>query len=400
LKKISGGITAPKGYKATGKHIGLKKLKPDLALLVSQVPAQGAGMFTTNLVQAAPVQVTKEHLEQKGSIRAVVVNSANANACTGMRGIADAREMTAQVAKEIGCRPEEVLVASTGVIGVDLPMEKLQVGIKSIIPLLKEDGGGEAAEAILTTDTFSKEYALEFELDGKTVRMGGMTKGSGMIHPNMATMLAFITTDAAISRPLLEKALREATAQSFNMISVDRDTSTNDMVVVMANGLAGNSEIQAENEDYQVFCQALFEVTQQLAKMIAKDGEGATKLVEIEVRGAQSQDVARTVARSIASSNLVKSAIFGEDANWGRILCAAGYSGATFEVEKVEIFLGDLKVAEKGRGIDFSEERAKAILGQEEVKISVDLNSGSFQATAWTCDLTFDYIKINASYRS
>jgi glutamate N-acetyltransferase/amino-acid N-acetyltransferase len=230
--------------------------------------------------------------------------------------------------------------------------------------------------------------------------MGGMTKGSGMIHPNMATMLAFITTDAAISRPLLEKALREATAQSFNMISVDRDTSTNDMVVVMANGLAGNSEIQAENEDYQVFCQALFEVTQQLAKMIAKDGEGATKLVEIEVRGAQSQDVARTVARSIASSNLVKSAIFGEDANWGRILCAAGYSGATFEVEKVEIFLGDLKVAEKGRGIDFSEERAKAILGQEEVKISVDLNSGSFQATAWTCDLTFDYIKINASYRS
>jgi glutamate N-acetyltransferase/amino-acid N-acetyltransferase len=400
LKKISGGITAPKGYKAAGKHIGLKKLKPDLALLVSQVPAQGAGMFTTNLVQAAPVQVTKEHLEQKGSIRAVVVNSANANACTGMRGIADAREMTAQVAKEIGCRPEEVLVASTGVIGVDLPMEKLQVGIKSIIPLLKEDGGGEAAEAILTTDTFSKEYALEFELDGKTVRMGGMTKGSGMIHPNMATMLAFITTDAAISRPLLEKALREATAQSFNMISVDRDTSTNDMVVVMANGLAGNSEIQAENEDYQVFCQALFEVTQQLAKMIAKDGEGATKLVEIEVRGAQSQDVARTVARSIASSNLVKSAIFGEDANWGRILCAAGYSGATFEVEKVEIFLGDLKVAEKGRGIDFSEERAKAILGQEEVKISVDLNSGSFQATAWTCDLTFDYIKINASYRS
>lgn len=400
MQKISGGVTAPKGYKAAGKHIGLKKVKPDLALLVSQVPAQGAGMFTTNLVQAAPIKVTKAHLAQRGQVRAVVVNSANANACTGERGIADAKEMTATVAKELGCEPEEVAVASTGVIGVNLPMEKLKVGIEEIVPLLREDGGAEAAAAILTTDTFSKEYALEFTLGGKTVRIGGMTKGSGMIHPNMATMLAFITTDAAISRPLLEQALREATAQSFNMISVDRDTSTNDMVLVMANGMAENPEIVTEDDDYQVFTQSLFEVTRQLAKMIAKDGEGATKLVEIQVKGAESLEIARTVARSIASSNLVKAAIFGEDANWGRILCAAGYSGAAFEVEQVEIFLGNLKVAENGRGIDFDEALAKEILSKETVEIIVDLNAGSFAATAWTCDLTFDYVKINASYRS
>ena len=400
MQKIAGGITAARGFEAAGMHIGLKKVKPDLALFASEVPATAAGMFTTNLVQAAPIKVTKEHLAYKGKIRAVVVNSANANACTGEQGMADAEAMTAQVAQKLGCSAEEVLVGSTGVIGVNLPMEKLERGIEAIVPKLNPQGGGSAAEAILTTDTFIKEYAMEFQLGGKTVRMGGMTKGSGMIHPNMATMLAFITTDAAIDRSLLERALGEATAQSFNMISVDRDTSTNDMVLVLANGLAENPEIKEEDPDYQVFCQALFEVTRQLAKLIARDGEGATKLVEIQTRGAANLDTARTVARSIASSNLVKTAVFGEDANWGRILCAAGYSGASFDVEKVEIFLGDLKVAEQGRGIDFSEERAKAILGQEEVKISVDLNSGSFQATAWTCDLTFDYVKINASYRS
>ncbi len=396
---IAGGVTAPLGYKAAGLHSGLKKAKPDLALLASRVPAQAAAMYTTNLVQAAPIKVTREHLA-KGTLRAVVINSGNANACTGQKGLDDARQMTALVAAELGCRQEEVAVASTGVIGVNLPMEKLARGIKSIVPQLKEDGGFDAASAILTTDTFRKEYAVEFQLDGKTVRIGGMTKGSGMIHPNMATMLAFITTDAAIDSSLLEQALREATARSFNMISVDRDTSTNDMVLAMANSLAGNERITAKGEAYRAFSEALGEVATQLAKLIARDGEGATKLVEVRVRGAGSLEDARAIARSIAGSNLVKTAVFGEDANWGRILCAAGYSGAKFDPARVEIYLGDLQVAAKGQGVAFSEQRAREILGREEVAITVALQAGEYAAVAWTCDLTFDYVKINASYRS
>lgn len=399
MKKISGGVTAPAGYKAAGMHVGLKKVKPDLALLVSEKPAAAAAMYTTNLAKAAPLIVTEEHLAKGGTLRAVVINSANANACTGEQGIADAVQMTALVAEEIGCQKEEVAVASTGVIGVNLPMDKLAAGIKNIVPLLGEDSET-AAKAIMTTDTFPKEVAAEFQIDDKTVRLGGMAKGSGMIHPNMATMLAFLTTDLAIERPLLEKALKAATAETFNMISVDGDTSTNDMVLVMANGLAGNTTIATEGEAYQIFFEALLEVTRELAKLIAKDGEGATKLVEIQVQGAESTDAARTIARSIACSNLVKTAIFGEDANWGRILCAAGYSGAEFLVDKVAIYLGNLKVADSGRGTDFSEEEAKKILSQKEVKITVDLGAGDCSATAWTCDLTYDYVKINASYRS
>ncbi len=396
---IAGGVTAPLGYKAAGLHSGLKKAKPDLALLASRVPAQAAAMYTTNLVQAAPIKVTREHLA-KGTLRAVVINSGNANACTGQKGLDDARQMTALVAAELGCRQEEVAVASTGVIGVNLPMEKLARGIKSIVPQLKEDGGFDAASAILTTDTFRKEYAVEFQLDGKTVRIGGMTKGSGMIHPNMATMLAFITTDAAIDSSLLEQALREATARSFNMISVDRDTSTNDMVLAMANSLAGNERITAKGEAYRAFSEALGEVATQLAKLIARDGEGATKLVEVRVRGAGSLEDARAIARSIAGSNLVKTAVFGEDANWGRILAAVGYSGVETDPARVEIYLGDLQVAAKGQGVAFSEQRAREILGREEVAITVALQAGEYAAVAWTCDLTFDYVKINASYRS
>lgn len=400
MQKIKGGVTVAKGFEAAGMHIGLKKMKPDLALVTSKVPAAAAGVFTTNLVQAAPLKVNKEHLAQNGKVRAIVVNSGNANACTGQQGMLDAKSMTEQVAKYLNCENEAVLVGSTGIIGVNLPMDKVTAGIAAILPQLSSEGGLKAAEAIMTTDTFSKEYAVQFELGGKTVRVGGMSKGSGMIHPNMATMLAFITTDASIEQSLLQKALTEATAQSFNMISVDGDTSTNDMLLVLANGLAGAPEIAAEGPDFEVFCKALNEVTEELAKLIVRDGEGASKFVEIKAKRAPSLDTARTVARSIASSNLVKSAIFGEDANWGRILCAAGYSGAQFDVEQVEVYLGDLKVAEMGRGIQFDEVKAKEILAQKEITITLDFKAGDHEATAWTCDLTFDYIKINASYRS
>lgn len=400
MQIIAGGVTAAQGFEAAGLHIGLKKAKPDLALVMSVVPAAVAGMFTTNLVQAAPLKVNQEHMAQGNKIRAIVVNSANANACTGEQGLHDAKTMASEVAKYLNCSTAEVLVGSTGVIGVNLPMTKVIAGIEKIVPTLCPTGGSKAAEAIMTTDTFVKEYAIEFELAGKTVRMGGMSKGSGMIHPNMATMLAFITTDAAISQNLLHKALKGATAQSFNMISVDGDTSTNDMVLVLANGQAQTLEINGEGLEYDLFCQALNQVSQELAKLIVKDGEGASKFVEIQAKGAPNLDCARKVARSISSSNLVKSAIFGEDANWGRILCAAGYSGASFEVEKVEVYLGDLKVAEGGRGISFDEARAKTILTEKEVVITFDFGQGEYSATAWTCDLTFDYIKINASYRS
>lgn len=400
MQKIPGGVTAAKGFEASGLHIGLKKSRPDLALIRSVVPATVGGVFTTNLVQAAPIKVNKEHLAKGEKVRAIVINSGNANACTGKQGLEDAQTMTSEVAKHLGCASQEVLVGSTGIIGVNLPMAKVVAGIGEIISQLSPDGGSKAAEAIMTTDTFSKEYAITFTLGDKKVHMGGMSKGSGMIHPNMATMLAFITTDASISSELLGKALQEATAQSFNMISVDGDTSTNDMVLVLANGQAGASEILEEGPEYDVFCQALNEVSRELAKLIVRDGEGASKFVEVQTKGAPSLDSARKVARSIASSNLVKSAIFGEDANWGRILCAAGYSGAQFETDSVEVFLGDLKVAEAGRGIPFDELEAKAILAQKEVAITLDFGQGEYAATAWTCDLTFDYIKINASYRS
>lgn len=400
MKKVDGGVTAAQGFKAAGLHAGIKRFKPDLALITSTSPAKAVGVFTTNLVQAAPLKICKEHLKATNQFSAIIINSGNANACTGEQGYKDAKTMTSLVAENLLCKTEEVLVASTGVIGVNLPIDKIEDGITKIAPRLTEDGSTAAATAIMTTDTFSKEYALEFELGDKKVRIGGIAKGSGMIHPNMATMLAFITTDAAISQHLLDKALKDAIAKSFNMITVDGDTSTNDLCLVFANGHAGNKEITDETADYAQFYEALLEVTTELAKLIARDGEGATKLIEINVVGAKDKEAANKVALSIASSNLVKTAIFGEDANWGRIICAAGYSGASFNPDKVRIYLGDLLVGDCGKGIEFSEERAKEILNKDEVVITVDLQNGSSAAVAWTCDLTFDYIKINASYRT
>lgn len=400
MKKIQGGVTVAKGFKAAGLHSGIKKVKPDMALIATTTPAKVAGQFTTNLVQAAPLKVCQEHLKVSDQFSAIIINSGNANACTGQQGLQDAKKMASIVAQNLNCKTEEVLVASTGVIGVNLPMDKIASGIEKIVPKLSGDGGKDAAEAIMTTDTFSKEYAVKFELDGKEVRLGGIAKGSGMIHPNMATMLAFITTDAAISTNLLRQALSSAVAKSFNMITVDGDTSTNDTVLLLANGEANNKEITEENSHFAKFSEALLQVTTELAKAIAKDGEGATKFVEVQVVGASTDEVASKVALSIAGSNLVKTALFGEDANWGRIICAAGYSGADFDPDKVKIYLGDLQVGDYGRGIDFSEEQAKEILSNSEIILKVDLQSGSSQATAWTCDLTFDYIKINASYRT
>lgn len=400
MRRVAGGVTAAKGYKASGVHCGLKKTKLDLAVIASEVPAAAAGVFTTNLVQAAPVKVTREHLARSGTAKAVVINSANANACTGPQGILDAQAMAAAAAEHLGCSPEEVLVSSTGVIGVPLPMSKINEGIGSAVSELSEAGSFNAAQAIMTTDTFPKEYAVEFELGDKTVRLGGIAKGSGMIHPNMATMLAFITTDISIAQPLLHKALREAVVKSFNMISVDGDTSTNDMVIVLANGQAGAVPITDKGPEYELFCQALGVVTEELAKLIVKDGEGASKFVELHVKGAQSEAAARTIARSIASSNLVKAAIFGADANWGRILCAAGYSGGVFDPDKTAVYLGELKIVENGTGVDFDEDEALVLLSQGEIVITVDLGEGDQEAKAWTCDLTYDYVKINASYRS
>jgi glutamate N-acetyltransferase/amino-acid N-acetyltransferase len=373
----------------------------DLALLVSGEPAVAAGVFTTNKYAAAPVQVSKKYLQAAGVYRGVVVNSGCANACTGEQGITNAILMTKMAAQAVGCQPEEILVASTGVIGTDLPMDKVQQGILEAGQMLSAEGGRLAAKAIMTTDTRVKEVALQIELDGKKVFLGGMAKGSGMIHPNMATMLGFITTDAAISSACLQEALRRANEESFNMVTVDGDTSTNDTVVVLANGRAGNTLLEDLNSpDYQLFCEALKEVCQILAKMIAGDGEGATKLLEVCVVNAPSLGDACKAARAVAGSNLVKAALFGEDANWGRIICALGYSEAQFNPATVDIYLGDLQVARNGAGIDFDEKAAGMILTEKEIRIIIDLHAGDYAAKAWGCDLSYEYVKINADYRS
>lgn len=396
---IHGGVTAPRGFLAAGVHAGLKRKRKDVALIVSETPAVVAGTFTTNQVKAAPVLLTAEHVKA-GQARVIVVNSGNANACNGPRGYEDARRMAECTAELLDVRPEEVLVASTGVIGQPLPMDKVEAGIRAACQGLSLEGGHDAAEAIMTTDTRTKEKAVEIDIDGVTVRIGGMAKGSGMIHPNMATMLAFITTDAAVERAFLQEVLSQVVDATFNMISVDGDTSTNDMVLAMANGQAGNGPITSGTPAAEQFASALHEVCLYLAKEIARDGEGATKLVEIKVKGAPSVSAARAIARSISTSNLVKTAIFGEDANWGRILAAAGYAGVPFEVDKVTIYLGDVRVAEQGSALAFDEEAAARVLQENEVHITVDLGAGFYEATAWTCDMTFDYVKINASYRS
>lgn len=396
-----GGITSPGGFAAGVAQAAIKKEgRYDLALVVSEVKASVAGVFTTNRFQAAPVLISRKHL-QKGVARGFVVNSGCANACTGEKGLTHAEMMAEASAAALGCSPEEFLVSSTGVIGVQLPMDRVLQGIKEAGNNLSTQAGHLAAQAIMTTDTFPKEFAVQFPLDGKTVTIGGMAKGSGMIHPDMATMLCFLTTDAAISSGCLQEALQEANRDSFHMITVDGDTSTNDMLAILANGLAGNVPITDKNSaSYQVFSEALREVCIELAKMIARDGEGATKLMVVEVVNAAKPEDARKGARSIAGSSLVKAALFGEDANWGRVICALGYSGADFEPGRVDVYLGDLQVASEGCGLNFDEDKAAAILREKTITIRVDLKMGNAQATAWGCDLTYDYVKINGAYRT
>ncbi|GEA18428.1 bifunctional ornithine acetyltransferase/N-acetylglutamate synthase [Moorella sp. E306M] len=401
IQLVSGGITAPQGFVAAGIHAGLKKEKKDLALIVSEVPAAAAAVYTRNRVKAAPLIVTREHLKS-GIARAIVCNSGNANACTGERGYRDAREMAAITAAAIGCEPWQVVVASTGVIGVPLPMDKISAGIRAAAEKLAMDGSSAAAVAIMTTDTMKKEIAVRLSLGGATVTIGGIAKGSGMIHPNMGTMLCFLTTDVAMEQDDLDQALRAVVDRTFNMVTVDGDTSTNDMVVILANGCAGNAPLTIE--DHAAFRAGLEYVCRELARLIARDGEGATKLLTVEVRRAASEAEARMVARAVAGSNLVKSAIFGADANWGRIICAAGYSGAEIDPDRVDIYLesraGCEQMARDGKPLPFSEEKAAAILREEEITITLDLKQGTAAATAWGCDLTYDYVKINASYRT
>ncbi|MHB9094357.1 MAG: bifunctional glutamate N-acetyltransferase/amino-acid acetyltransferase ArgJ [Eubacteriales bacterium] len=399
FRHIEGGITAPQGFKASGVKARIKYDKKDLAVIVSDVPASAAGVFTTNRVKAAPVMLSAENLAD-GRAQAIVVNSGCANACTGERGMDAAREMAAVTAGSLRIKPGDVIVASTGVIGQELPMERIIPGIADAAVQAGREGGGDAALAIMTTDMVPKETAVQFELDGKKVTIGGIAKGSGMIHPNMATMLAFVTSDANIDPCMLKQALKYAADRTFNMVTVDGDTSTNDSLIILANGTAGNSRIDGESESFLVFRDALEEVCRTLARMIARDGEGATKLVEIRVLNSPSFEEAKRVAMAVANSNLVKTAIFGEDANWGRIICAVGYSGVEIDPSTVDIFLGDEKMAENGAGLSFSEERAREILKREDVTITVDLKMGNVGAVAWTCDFSYDYVKINADYRT
>ncbi|WP_027717908.1 bifunctional glutamate N-acetyltransferase/amino-acid acetyltransferase ArgJ [Desulfovirgula thermocuniculi] len=399
-EKVAGGVTAPRGFLAAGVAAGIKyKGKRDVALIYSEAPALAAGVFTTNRVKAAPVLVTAARVAG-GRARAVVANSGNANACTGEQGIRDALLMARRAAELLHIPEEEVLVASTGVIGRPLPMDLVLEGIGACVRELSPQGGAAAAEAIMTTDTQPKEAAVSFVLEGKKVTIGGMAKGSGMIHPRMATMLCFLTTDAAISLPLLREALRFAVERSFNMISVDGDTSTNDMALILANGLAGNPPVEVPGPAFSLFCRALTAVCVSLARAIAADGEGATRLLEVRVVRAPTEEDARLAARAVVSSNLVKAAVYGRDANWGRIICALGYSGASFDPQRVDIYLGDLPVARDGAALAFDEERTSALLAGPEVRILVDLKSGDGEATAWGCDLTEDYVRINAHYRT
>ena len=404
MKIVSGGICAAKGFQASGIHCGIRKnrTKKDIALILSETRATAAAVYTTNLVKGAPLTVTKKHIAD-GFARAVICNSGNTNTCNA-NGIEIAEQMSALLAAELGIDATDVVVASTGVIGQPLNIEPIAAGIPQLVRELSPEGGAAAAEGIMTTDTVKKEIAVEFTLGGKTCRLGGIAKGSGMIHPNMATMLVFLTTDAAISAPMLEKALKHDVQNTFNMTSVDGDTSTNDMVTILANGMAGNEEITADGADFATFMKALNTVTVYLCRMIAGDGEGATKLLECKVSGAADEQTAKTVAKSVICSSLLKAAMFGADANWGRVLCAIGYSGAAVDVNKVDVAFrspkGTVAVCKNGAGVAFSEEIAKEILLEKEIEILVELNSGDFAATAFGCDLTYDYVKINGDYRT
>ncbi len=404
MKIISGGVCAATGFTANGIHCGIRKnrTKKDLSLILSEKPASAAAVYTTNLVKGAPLTVTKKHIAN-GVAQAVICNSGNANTCNA-NGIEIAEQMSDELAHALNISANDVVVASTGVIGQPLNITPIKEGIPSLVAGLSKDGGEAAAEGIMTTDTVKKEIAVEFTVGGKVCRMGGIAKGSGMIHPNMATMLVFITTDAAISSEMLQKALSTDIANTFNMISIDGDTSTNDMVTVLANGMAGNAEICFEGEDFDEFMKALNTVTVHLCRMIAGDGEGATKLLECHVSGADTLDTAKTVAKSVICSSLLKAAMFGADANWGRVLCAIGYSGADVDVNRVDVSFrsakGTVAVCKNGAGVEFSEEVAKEILLEREIEILVSVGDGAYAATAWGCDLTYDYVKINGDYRT
>jgi len=404
MRVVEGGVCAAKGFTANGIHCGIRKnhSKKDLALILSSVPASAAAVYTTNLVKGAPLTVTKNHIAN-GFAQAVICNSGNANTCNA-NGIEIAEAMSDLVARELNIASSDVIVASTGVIGQPLSIEPIAAGLPALAEGLSEKGGQAAAEAIMTTDTVMKEVAVEFTVDGKVCHIGGIAKGSGMIHPNMATMLVFLTTDCAIAPDMLQKALSGDIANTFNMISVDGDTSTNDMVTVLANGLAGNETIAAEGEAFNTFMKALNTVTIALCRKIAGDGEGATKLLECKVTGAADLPTAKTVAKSVICSSLLKAAMFGADANWGRVLCAIGYSGAAVDVDKVDVSFrskaGTIDVCKNGAGVPFSEEIAKEILLEKEIEILVELNSGDAASTAWGCDLTYDYVKINGDYRT
>lgn len=407
MKIIEGGATAAIGFLAASAAAGIKyQNRQDMALLYSKSPCVSAGTFTTNLVKAAPVKWDKNQVASGASAHAVVINAGIANACTSTEGMEYCKETARAASRALNIPESSVLVASTGVIGMQLPMDKITAGIETMAPVLSDtkEAGSNAARAIMTTDTKKKEAAVTIILGGKTVTIGGMCKGSGMIHPNMCTMLSFVTTDAAISKELLQEALSEDVKDTYNMISVDGDTSTNDTVLLLANGQAGNPEITEKNQDYQEFCKALNYINETLAKKMAGDGEGCTALFEVKVVGAESKKQAVILSKSIITSSLTKAAIFGHDANWGRILCAMGYSGAQFDPEQVDLYFesaaGKLKIIENGVALPYSEEKATEILSQPEVTATADIKMGDASATAWGCDLTFDYVKINADYRS
>ena len=403
LQQIKGGVCAAKGFTANGVHCGIRKnkTKRDLALIVSSKEATAASVYTQNLVKGAPLLVTKNHIAD-GKARAIICNSGNANTCNA-NGVEIAEQTCALLAKALKISASDVVVASTGVIGQPLDITPIANGIAPLVAGLG-DNSHYACEGIMTTDTVAKEIAFEFTAGGKTCKIGGIAKGSGMIHPNMATMLVFVTTDCNISAQMLQKALSNDVKNSFNMVSVDGDTSTNDMVTVLANGMAENAEITQENEDYAAFCQALAAVTKYLCRMIAGDGEGATKLLECKVDGAKDEQTAKTVAKSVICSSLFKAAMFGADANWGRVLCAIGYSGADVDVNKVDVSFrsakGEICVCVQGAGVAFSEEKAKEILLEKEIEVLISLHSGEGNAVAWGCDLTYDYVKINGDYRT
>ena len=404
MKMIEGGVTAAQGFVAGGIHCGVRKnkSKPDLAMIYSEAPCAAAAVYTQNLVKGAPILVTQKNIAD-GAAKAVICNSGNANTCNA-DGEEKAQTMCDLAAQALGIEPQDVVVASTGVIGQVLPMEPIQAGIPELVKALSADGSHAAATAIMTTDTIAKEAAAEAEIGGKTVKVGGISKGSGMIHPNMATMLCFVTTDCAISPAMLDKAIHQVTEKTFNMISVDEDTSTNDTFAILANGAAGNPEITAPGPDYDAFAEALEAVCRQLSKLMAGDGEGATKLLVCRVDGAMDLSMARTVSKSVICSTLFKAAMFGADANWGRVLCAIGYSGAAVDVNKIDVSFrsakGQVDVCQNGAGIPFSEEEASQVLSEHEIEILVHLHLGEASAEAYGCDLTYDYVKINGDYRT